>query len=74
MIFLEYIGRILFTLVALSIALTFVVLILQKIFPKKYKQLDKINDKIACTGGLCFGLLILSGVMVVIFMAMSKII
>lgn len=74
MIFLEYTGRILFTLVALSIVLTFVVLILQKIFPKKYKQLDKINDKIACIGGLCFGLLILTGIMVVIFMVMNKII
>lgn len=72
MIFLEYTARILFTLTALSIALSFIVLILQKIFPKKYKQLDKFNDKIACMGGICIGLLILTGITVVVFMIVSK--
>ncbi|MBK7883514.1 MAG: hypothetical protein IPJ81_06745 [Chitinophagaceae bacterium] len=59
-------------LAALSIALTFIVLILQKIFIKKNKKLDKINDKIAYMGGICIGLLILNGILVVVYMVISK--
>ncbi len=72
MLILEYTCRILFMLAALSIALTFIVLILQKIFIKKYKKLDKINDKIAYMGGICIGLLILNGILVVVYMVISK--
>lgn len=72
MLILEYTCRILFMLAALSIALTFIVLILQKIFIKKNKKLDKINDKIAYMGGICIGLLILNGILVVVYMVISK--